>query len=194
MLLARLGQPLFGELLDFAQFGDGGLEVFELSLQRGEAFVDLGGQQVDLLAAVGVVEAEIVGDVAQGEAQALAAQDQDEAGAVAAAEDAGGADAFGRQQALGFVEADGARGDAEFLGKVGNGEQVAVFGFGAAHLWALVWAYSSRSSFLLSLPISVLGRASLKMICLGISILLRRSARNFLRDSSVTLWPALSLT
>ena len=71
-----------------------------LGVQERQAFVDLVDQQVDLLAAIGVVEAEIVGNIAQREAEALAAEDQDEARAVAAAEDAGGADASGARRPL----------------------------------------------------------------------------------------------
>src|SRR5690606_32258811 len=140
------------------------------------------------------VETEIVGDVAQREAEALATQDQDQPSTVAAAKHARGAEAFRREQALGFIEADGTGRDAEFLGEVGDRVELAALGFDAVHDWPRMAAYSSRNSFLLSLPIRVLGSSDLKMICLGISILLRRSEMNFFSSSSVVLAPALSLT
>ena len=164
-----------------------------LLLEQGQALVDHVDQQVDLgvLGAVGVVEAQVVGDVAQRKAEALAAQDQDQPGAVAAAEDAGGADPLGREQALGLVEADGAGRDAELAGEVGDREQVAVFALRPVHSSCpSCAAYSSRSSFLQSLPIRVLGSWSLKMISRGISSLLSCSPMNFLSSASVMVWPS----
>lgn len=129
----RFHQPIIGEFSDFAQLTNRGFEVIALAFEQGDAFIDFLGEQVDLLGAVGVVKAEIVGNIAQREAEPLAAQDEDEASPVAAAENAGGAHALGREQAFGFVEANGAGGDAELLGEVGNGEKVSALDVGGFH-------------------------------------------------------------
>ena len=68
----------------------------------------------------------------------------------------------GDEQALGFVEADGAGGNAEFPGQVGNGEEVAVFRFGAVHFLALHLCVFGAQFFLAELADQGLGQGVLE--------------------------------
>ena len=63
--------------------------------------------ELAFLAGFGVVHVDDPGDLVEGEAEAFAAQDQAEADTVAGVVDAGGAAAFGREQAAVLVEPDG---------------------------------------------------------------------------------------
>ena len=69
----------------------------------------------------GRVEIEDLADLGEREADAAAAQDQDDAGAVARRIDARLAAPLRRDQALVLIEAQRARGDAEFLGELADG-------------------------------------------------------------------------
>jgi hypothetical protein len=76
--------------------------------KSGEPLGDLAYQQAALrrLGAVGVVDVDIVGDIAERTAETFAAQDPDQPRAIAAAEHPRPADPLGFQQALALVEAD----------------------------------------------------------------------------------------
>src|SRR3546814_6438768 len=79
---------------------------------------------------VGVVEVDHLANVGQAESHPLAAQYPGQAGAVATRIDARKALPFRRDQPFILVEAQGARGDAEFLRQVGDaiGLPVAMIG------------------------------------------------------------------
>src|SRR4029079_11028821 len=60
-------------------------------------------------------------DLGQSEAELLALENEREAVAIGAAENAAAALALRRDQPAAVVEAQGAQGEAEFLGELGNG-------------------------------------------------------------------------
>ena len=80
--------------------------------------------QLANLARLGVVEFDDLADLGQRKPQPLATQDELEAGAVAGRLDPGLATPLGHQQALVLVEPDRPRGDVEFLGQIGDREDL----------------------------------------------------------------------
>ncbi|MNO77088.1 hypothetical protein D3C76_681860 [compost metagenome] len=98
------------------------LDVQELLVQLGAACGNLlhEGFQLLVVAAAGVVEIDQFLALGQREADALAAQDQLQRDQVLRAVDAFLAAAFGAEHALFLVEADGAGGDIQFAGQVGD--------------------------------------------------------------------------
>lgn len=75
---------------------------------------------------MGAVQVQVLFDGIQRGADGFGAEDEDEARTVPPVEDAGAVDAAGLQQALGFIEADGAGGDAEFFRDFGDAEKIVV--------------------------------------------------------------------
>src|SRR5581483_628806 len=205
-VLGTLGADLPQLLQRAVEIGALGLQVVDGAFDAGKQHTRLGD-----LRGVGIVELEVLRHLLQREAQVLAAQDQHQAGPVAARIGALGAPAHGGDQALGLIEADGPGRDLELGGKLPDAveairvvrcrsarrrEAPAARGWRPrAHLPLAFRRCSSSafSSFLESLPMSVLGRASRNSISAGISILEILASRWRLISSTVALMPALSL-
>ncbi len=118
------GQFLPALLFELGNFGKHGFDVLALLLQGLATFRHdsqaLGQLRGFVLGRV--VHADQVLDFGQGEAQALAAQCHFQAGPVASGKYAFVTFALRREDTLVFPETNRARGDTEFTGKIGNGE------------------------------------------------------------------------
>src|SRR5262245_32566536 len=211
-LAAEVLHALVADLFELLQRS---LDVGALDLQVLDRSLDMRKQHLRLrdLRGIGIVELEVLCDLFQGEAQILAAQDQLEAGPVATRIGAMHATAHGGDEALRLVEADGPGGHLELLGELADAvEAIGSWAyrrrwrrhaFGAcACLWRscahLTLAFrrcssSALSSFLESLPIMVLGRASRNSISAGISILEILASRCLRMSASVAAAPAFNL-
>ena len=114
----RLGAALFGGV----QFQFHLFDIQQLLFKLLAALGDFRQHAVELLvvAAGGVVELDQLAAFGQGKTDALAAQDQLQADLVPGRIDAFLAPALGAEQALLFIEANGAGGDVELAGEVGD--------------------------------------------------------------------------
>ncbi len=131
---AKCSRSPLGDGFASKQVGTQTFERVDLAKHRGDILALLfddaptlrqHGQKTPQLGrriACAVVHAEQLEDLRQRQAKTPAAQDEPEAGAVALYIDASMPGAGRRQQAFVLVEADRARRDSEFAGKIGDAE------------------------------------------------------------------------
>lgn len=121
-LAQGVGQGLGAALFGGVQFQLHLFDIQQLLLKLLTALGDFRQHAVELhvVTAGGVVELDEFAALGQGKADALAPQDQLEADLVPARVDALLTPTFRGQQALFFVEANGAGGDVELAGEVGD--------------------------------------------------------------------------
>src|SRR5436190_2927662 len=114
---------LGGDLgFDFPEFGDVGVEIAPLAFEIGDVKPAAAQQLAQLLqaGAVDLVEVEQLLDLGEREAEPLAAQDPAEPHPVVRAVEPRQSLAARLDQPLVLVEADGARGDGELAGQLGD--------------------------------------------------------------------------
>jgi hypothetical protein len=123
VVAAHLFQTIFALRLKFFELMQAQLNVLQLLLEHQLALFNFfyDPAQLRQFADRRVVQFEHFADFIQRKTKALAAQNQFQTGVITLAVQAVTPLSLGIQQSLTFIKADGASGNVEFLGQLGNG-------------------------------------------------------------------------